>query len=219
MERSSNPLTCRKIRHLVENEQDSIVISMQLLLESIKGSDKTKIKEVFKLLAGKGCPMLIVIFSLPFCIPIQIPGFSTPFGVILAFLGLRIAFGKKVWWPNWILEKELQTKHIEFCGEKVIQMIQMFKKFLHPRLLFLIQNHFFYRLHGILIFILAILLSLPLPIPFSNMLAASPIFLIGLGLLEDDGLLIILGYCIALICFLAFFGLYLLGKAQFALFF
>jgi hypothetical protein len=49
-----------------------------------------------------------------------------------------------------------------------------------------------------LIFLLGIILALPLPIPLTNLSAGWAIFLINLGLLESDGLFVILGYLISL---------------------
>ena len=58
---------------------------------------------------------------------------------------------------------------------------------------------------------LAILLALPLPIPFSNLLAAIPILLISLALLEEDGAFLIAGYVAAIPCTAFFAALFLLG--------
>ncbi len=198
----------------MNHNRQSIITSMQLLIELAKSSDKIKLGQISELLSNKRYPALLVIFSLPFCFPIQIPGFSTPFGIILAFLGFRMACAQKVWWPKWLSNKELYAKHVTLFAEKVMQISNKLSKIVHPRLLFFINQPYLYRLHGVLIFFLGMLLALPLPIPFSNLLTATPIFLIGLGLLEDDGGAILIAYLIALVCFLAFFAFYLISKAQ-----
>jgi hypothetical protein len=48
--------------------------------------------------------------------------------------------------------------------------------------------------HAIVMLISAAILLLPLPIPFSNVLPAWAIFLVACGLLERDGLFVVLGY-------------------------
>jgi hypothetical protein len=50
------------------------------------------------------------------------------------------------------------------------------------------------QLHAIVILVSALILLLPLPIPFSNVLPAWAIFLMACGLLERDGLFVFLGY-------------------------
>jgi hypothetical protein len=50
------------------------------------------------------------------------------------------------------------------------------------------------RVNGAMLAALGIFLALPLPIPLTNVITAWAIFLISLGILEDDGLFIFLGY-------------------------
>ena len=54
---------------------------------------------------------------------------------------------------------------------------------------------------GLIIVLLGVFLALPLPIPTTNMGVAWPILLVSLGVLENDGLFISLGYVFALIYF------------------
>ena len=199
--------------------QPSFIHLLQILLEKTKRGDEMKVGEIFDILSTKRYAALFVVLSFPFCIPIQIPGFSTPFGIVLSFLGLRLAFAKHPWWPSWILERKIKSEHVKNLAEKTIQAIRSIQKVVHPRLTILTQYSITHRIHGVLVFMLSLLLLLPLPIPFTNMLSAIPIFLIGIGLLEDDGLCIIFAYIIAFLCFLAFFGLILFGKMHLTNFF
>jgi len=66
-------------------------------------------------------------------------------------------------------------------------------------------------MNGILLAFLSVLLALPLPIPMSNMLAAIPIVLIALALLEDDGLYLAAGYLAAIPCAVFFTVLFVFG--------
>lgn len=187
---------------------------LESLLKLSHQKDEISAREVFEILSCQGYATLLIICSLPFCLPIQIPGFSTPFGILLGFIGLRIAFAQHLWWPEWILTKTIKSKSFEVLIKKVIKVVEFLQKILKPRLVTLTQNSLFLRMHGLLVFVLAVLLSLPLPIPMTNMLAATPILFIGFGLLENDGVFILVGYCLAFLCFIAFWGLFYLGKAQ-----
>lgn len=197
-----------------EQCKQSFFDSLQSIVDKTKTCKEIKIGEIFAILSGKGYAALLILFSLPFCLPFQIPGFSTPFGIILGFLGFRLAFAKRLWWPEWILEKKLNSQHVEKTTQRSMKIVKALQKVLHPRLCFLTKNSIPHRIHGLLIVSLSILLSLPLPIPMTNLLAATPILLIGLGLLEDDGVAIIIGYILALICFSVFIFLFFWGKAQ-----
>jgi hypothetical protein len=63
------------------------------------------LQTLFDLLGGQGYPFFLVLISLPFCQPIQIPGLSTPFGLVIFFIGLRMAFSHRIWLPKMILKK------------------------------------------------------------------------------------------------------------------
>lgn len=199
-----------------EKNKLSFIEALDLISKTADDNGSITIKQIFSILSGKGYAALLILFSFPFCLPIQIPGFSTPFGIILVFLGLRVAFGQRLWWPKWILNKSLTSERVEKLVNKVTRIMQWLGKFLHPRFQFLTKESHLHRLHGLIVAILAVFLSLPLPIPFTNMLAAIPILCMGLGLLEDDGVFILIAYALALLCMGLFLGLFLVGKAHFA---
>ena len=192
----------------------TFIESLEIISEKSKESDHIKLQDVFVILAGKGYAALLILLSLPFCLPIQIPGLSTPFGLLLVFIGFRLAFAKRLWWPKWILDKEFKSGTIDTLCQKCIRVVKSLQKIIHPRILFLTKNSIMRRVHGLLVVFFALILSLPLPIPFSNILCAVPIFFIGFGLLEDDGVVIIFGYIFALLSLLFFLFLFMLGKAK-----
>ncbi|NBR97191.1 MAG: exopolysaccharide biosynthesis protein [Verrucomicrobia bacterium] len=169
------------------------------LAKTLDQSGLTVAQLVFAL-EGKGHAAIMAVLSLPFCFPIQVPGLSTPFGFILIFSGLRIAFGQAPWLPGWLMVREI-PKPTALGLLKGLRWIAVpAEKILHPRLPGLCRNVALHRTNGMLVAFLAILLALPLPIPFSNLLAAVPILLISLALLEDDGAFLIAGYLAAIPC-------------------
>ena len=95
--------------------------------------------------------------------------------------------------------------------EALRKLASLAEKILHPRWTYFCRNPVLHRMHGVLIAFLSILLALPLPIPMSNMLAAIPIVLIALALLEDDGLYLMAGYLAAIPCAVFFAVLFLFG--------
>jgi len=180
------------------------------LAKTLDQSGLTVAQLVFAL-EGKGHAAIMAVLSLPFCFPIQVPGLSTPFGFILIFSGLRIAFGQDPWLPGWLMVREI-PKPTALGLLKGLRWIAVpAEKILHPRLPGLCRNVALHRTNGMLVAFLAILLALPLPIPFSNLLAAVPILLISLALLEDDGAFLIAGYLAAIPCVVFFGALFLYG--------
>lgn len=177
----------------------SLEESLLLLLETPRDQPLT-FQTLFNTLSGKGYPLLLILLSLPFCQPLQIPGFSTPFGLFITLIGLRMAFGHRIWWPTKILEKKIPRATFEKVVKKSLWLLKKMKRFIHPRWPLIGSHPVLHIVNGIVVALLGIFLALPLPIPLSNLIAAWAIFLIGLGLLEDDGLLVVLGYIVALVC-------------------
>jgi len=175
-----------------------------LLLQQEAKSKPLSIAEILRILSGKGRSLILILLSLPFCQPIQIPGFSVPFGLGIAFIGLRMAFGKRAWLPRRILETRVPPQTFEKIADNTIYVARKLKPWIHPRFTGLCHSSFMEKANGLIIFILGLFLALPLPIPLSNLVAAWSIFLISLGTLEDDGVLVLIGY---LVCVLAIVAL------------
>lgn len=192
--------------------QNNFSDELKMLLAASKEENMT-VEHILHVLAGRGHAFLLIILSLPFCLPIQIPGFSTPFGLLLCFIGLRIAFGKHAWMPKSVLQKEVSKSTLTKIAALAITITNKLRVLVHSRLIWIVKNPYWRAVHGVIISILSLILALPLPIPLTNVLAAYPIFFFGLGLLEDDGLMIVVAYVLAAICFGVFVALIWFGKA------
>jgi hypothetical protein len=65
------------------------------------------------ILQGRGFALFILLLSLPFVFPIAIPGLSVPFGLVILFMGMRIALGRKPSLPRFILGREIKYATLE----------------------------------------------------------------------------------------------------------
>ena len=167
--------------------------------------ENVTLREVILLLHGRGYLLLVMLISLPFCTPIPLPGISTPLGLIIAIIGVRLALGAKPWLPARLLDLRLPPAVFIKVFAFTQKIILWFERLLRPRLLWLTASPGLLQLHAIPIVICAALLLLPLPIPFSNTIPAWSIMLIAGGLLERDGKFILAGYVAALLA-IAFFA-------------
>jgi hypothetical protein len=192
---------------MANNKKDTEMgIEKSFLLLKEKANSSLTVAEVLHILSGRGYPLLLTLFSLPFCQPIQIPGFSTPFGILISFIGLRIAFGHHSWLPKFILNKTLSKEAIHKISQKGLWLTKKLTRFTSVRWEFMSREPFFHMINGIVISLLGIVLALPLPIPLSNIVVAWAILLISMGLFEDDGLFILLGYAIGVFSILILIG-------------
>ena len=182
-----------------KSDRPETLEEMILTLQKMAAHDSISIGDVLRVLSGKGRFLILILLSLPFCQPIQIPGLSTFFGLGIAFMGLRMAFGKRVWIPKGILAKEIAPGFLQKMTTKALGLTRRMKRWIHPRYDWICHYPLMRLVNGLIISVLGIFLALPLPIPLSNLLAAWSICLIALGLLEDDGVFVLIGYGISLL--------------------
>ena len=166
---------------------------LRAILREANGRAMT-IAELESILQGRGFAMFILLLSAPFIVPA--PGLSIPFGIALMLLGLRIAIGQKARLPDFILRRTLTYKVLDRVITPLAKIAERFEKRIRPRMHYL-QNHpWAINLIGVGIMSGGFLLSLPLPIPFSNGFPALSIMLLAAGLMERDGLLVLWGYIV-----------------------
>lgn len=177
-----------------------------LLLQEKAAHGFICLREFLHILSGKGRFLLLILLSIPFCQPIQIPGLSTPFGLAIAFLSLRMAFGEKIWLPQWVLKKTISSSTIKKITARTLKLLKKMHRWTHPRLSWLCNYRGVKILNGIILTILGFFLALPIPVPLSNLSAAWSILLISWGCLEDDGIFLLIGYILSLLT-IAFFVL------------
>jgi len=194
--------------------QNNARVSLTYLLENLLQEANGKavsLREICDRLSGRGYGVLMTLFSFPFCFPISVPGLSTPIGILLLFLGFRITFGKHPWWPNWVLKKEVSYKTLQIVVSKKLVLVNLLQNVLKPRLIMLVTQPILHRVHGLLLVALSFLLAFPVPLPLTNMVAAIPICCLGLGLLEDDGVAVIIAYILSIVCFIIYGAIFYMG--------
>jgi hypothetical protein len=158
------------------------------------GDRAVPLREVIFALRNRAYLLLVVLRALPFIQPVPLPGLSTPLGLAIVLIALRLSLGQRPWLPMRIQRAKLPAG---FFGKMITftaRLLRYLESVLRPRWAFLTETPLLNQLHAIGILISALILLLPLPIPFSNLLPAWAIFLLACGLLERDGLFILLGY-------------------------
>jgi hypothetical protein len=146
-------------------------------------------------LKGRGVAMLLVRLALPFCL-IPVAGLSTPFGIAVLLIGIRITFRQKPWLPKFIRHRRISAPRLVTGG---IRFAKLMEKVVKPRMHFLHSWPGAVNLIGLGIVAGGLLLLLPLPIPFSNMVPAWAVVLLTAGMMERDGLVVLLSHTMTLV--------------------
>ncbi len=149
--------------------------------------------EVADKLEGKGMVFLALVCVLPFMQPIPLPGVSTLLGLVILLQGVGLMVARRP-----LLTKRM--RELRLPPERVLQFVKGARKvypwfgwMIRPRGRRLLKGRPVRVLAGLYLVLLAAFLSLPLPLPASNFIPALGIFLICLGLLEEDILILAIG--------------------------
>lgn len=153
------------------------------------------LKEMVPLLSGKGRILLLIFFSIPFC---QIFGLAIPFGLLIAYFGLGYAFSLKPILPKVLLRRKFHSRILTFVFKQLLYCLRKIEKISHPRLIWICNHSLMRKINGILIFFIGIAIAISLPIPLSSYIASAALLFLGIGFLNDDGVLVLIGYPIAL---------------------
>lgn len=140
----------------------------------------------------RGFGFFLLIFSLPMALPVpKPPGMSTIFAIPVIFLTLQQAIGMHtIWMPGKIKRRGMPRETILKMIEIMLPWARRIEKLLKPRLGFITQGTFSHVI-GILGFIMACFISLPLPL--TNTVPSWGIALMALGVMMRDGGAVILG--------------------------
>ena len=160
------------------------------------GGRSLSLRELEEILQGRGFALMILLLALPFAFPIAIPGLSIPFGIVILFMGLRIAMGRKPALPEFILSRQVKYALLERIVNLGLKICSRMEKVVRPRMHFLQRWPGMTNLIGAGIASGGLLLCLPLPplIPFSNTIPAVAILMLTAGMVERDGLLVLAGH-------------------------
>lgn len=166
------------------------------------------LREVIYVLGGRAYLLLVILLALPFLTPVPMLGLSTPFGLAIAAIAFRLTLGQRPWLPKKLQRRELPAGFFGRLIAVAKTIIGWLEKLLRPRLPAVTDTPLLNQLHALLMLVAAVALLLPLPIPFTNSFPAWSILLLAGGLLERDGVAIVLGYVVfaAGVLFFVFLG-------------
>jgi hypothetical protein len=155
--------------------------------------------KVEEILADKGAAAVICLLCLPFLFPIPLPGVSTIFGLAILLLTVKVVRGNETRLPDRIAKVLLPAQMMKSIAKKSNKLMVWLENRLRPRCVFLTDG--VYRwIAGASLVSSAIALALPIPpvIPFTNTIPAFGILLVAMGLMEEDGILVVIGHIIGL---------------------
>lgn len=160
---------------------------------------KIRLADIFRMTQGRGYYLLMLLFSLPFLTPVPTPMLSTVFGGAIFLTALRLMLGRPPWLPQRFMDKPLPNGFISRLILAAARILNWLETLMRPRLGFMHNTQTMDRVGAGLIAFAALLLMLPIPVPFSNCFPAAAILLLSAGALERDGLCSLAGWAMTVL--------------------
>lgn len=166
---------------------------LRLLLEKDRDRPLT-LGDILAETSERSFLLIIGLLALPFLFP-MLPGLSTVLGSACLFLSVQMAIGQRTpWLPRRIATFHLPQVFVVQLIKNLGRVAKVIEKITKPRWPRFSQNASVWRINGICLLWLTLLLMLP--IPFTNPIPAAGMLLLAISTLEKDGLLMFLGYVV-----------------------
>ncbi len=147
-------------------------------------------------LADRSFGLVLLLMAIPGCIPGP-PGLSSIFGLpIILFATQMMAGQHRPWLPRFIRSRSVPVATLAGLLRRAEPWIERFERVCRPRLPRVTYGKG-ERAVGAWILILGLTLSMP--IPLSNMVPSMGVAVIALGLVQRDGVMVVIGSAIGVV--------------------
>jgi hypothetical protein len=158
--------------------------------------DRITVRQIVDALGARGFSLLIVILGLPNSLPMP-PPIALVSGLLMVAISLQLIFGRAApWLPRTVLTKSLARHDVAKAVDTAMPWVKWIEKLARPRLS-LFDHAVSWRLLGFCLLILSLGLVFALPV-IGQIPIGIALCLVGLGLVERDGYLTLIGFGIGL---------------------
>ena len=162
-------------------------------------SDRVTLGELAEFLGDRSIGGLLLVLALPMALPVPAPGLSVLFGVPLIVISVQLALGyRRAWLPARLARRSVSRSTFLTIIDRILPTLRRIERIVRPRARWLAGPWTRVPV-GIICLILAIIITLPMPL--GHVIPGTAISILALGLIERDGVAIALGI------FTAVFGL------------
>ncbi len=197
----------------VDQDGESLAEKMQAAIDRLPPEGVTLV-EIRDLIGREGMMLLTAFLTVIFLVPVSIPGVSTVFGGAILLLSFSRLLNRPVWLPDRLKRRPVSTEKLRAGMERGMRMFRRLERISRPRRMrWLTSGAFASAVNNAALILGAVLLMAPFGlIPFSNTLPAVAILFFAIGLLQRDGVCILLGHLMN-IATIVYFGVLIGGGA------
>lgn len=174
--------------------RETLYAALTRAIDSIDGPTLT-LRRLLALVGEHGLLFLCALLTIPFLIPVSIPGVSTVFGAAIILVSVGITTNRMPWLPDRLMDKELDAVKLTSILKRGANVVAKVEAYIRPRAQAITGSGFASRVNGLALIFAGVLLMAPLGlVPFSNTLPAFAILLLAVGMSQRDGVVVVAGY-------------------------
>lgn len=184
-----------------ETENQSDARRFSDVVESLAEGDDPKLtlQELVSAFGERGFGAMILVLSLLALLPWP-PGGKAIFAVPIILMSLELAFQRdSIWLPRWALRASVSRTAYRSGVSRIMKLIRRVEALTRPRLSYL-TGEIADVVTGLVCVLLALMMALP--VPFGDMLPGVTLVLFALGMMQRDGVAILLGAAGTVLCVL-----------------
>ncbi|GAB4214291.1 MAG: exopolysaccharide biosynthesis protein [Synechococcales cyanobacterium] len=159
---------------------------------------RVSLGDILQLAGERSFGVFLAILAFPSALPLPAPGYSTPFGLFIVIVAVQWLVGAHTpWLPARIVNASVSWEQFQSLLKVGIPWLKRLERLTRPRFTVVVTQRVCHWLLGSLVVLMGI--SMIIPIPGTNTVPAMGVFLMGFGLIEEDGLVCVAGSLVALI--------------------
>jgi hypothetical protein len=179
--------------------------SQVLLAIALDASPRLSLEELLQQLGDRGFGLVLLILGLINCMPLP-PGASTVFGATMMLVAAQLMFGRhRLWIPGFVRRRSLSRDLFRKAAERAAPVLQRIERLCRPRYGWLASG-VSERLIGLVVLVLAFVITLPIPI-IGNIPPGFSVAILAIALIERDGLAVLAGAACGTVAFLINLGI------------
>ena len=158
-------------------------------------SNRLTVGDILVVLRDRAFALLVVLLGLPNCLPMP-PPIPLVSGLLLALVAVQIIAGRPApWLPRALLRRSIARADVERAVLRAAPIFRRLERFSRPRMTML-ETAVSIRVIGVVLLILAVGIIFALPPIVGQIPLGIAVCLLGLGLVERDGVVVIAGLVI-----------------------
>jgi hypothetical protein len=194
-------------------QEESLAEKMQATMDRLPPEGVTLV-EIRDLIGREGMMLLTAFLTIIFLVPVSIPGVSTVFGGAILLLSISRLVNRPLWLPEKLKRRPVSSEKLRAGMQKGMKWFHRLERISRPRRMRgLTGGKFMGAINNLALILGAVLLMMPFGlIPFSNTLPAIALLFFAIGILQRDGVCILLGHLMN-IATIAYFAILIGGGA------